>query len=87
MLCRVSVGVTLVLLLATAVFVSAEHSLSKPRWFQSKQTVFVAGSIGTEFIPFPVLEVLPDIDPDRFPPPQIDGKTQALAGGWIEKYG
>ena len=40
---------TLVLMLATAVFVFLEHSLPGPRWFQNKQTVFVAGSIGTEF--------------------------------------
>jgi hypothetical protein len=78
---------TLVLVLATAAFVYLEHSLPGPRWFQSKHTVFVAGSIGTEFIPLPVLEILPDIDPKRFPPPRIDEKTQALAGGWIERYG
>ena len=78
---------TLVLVLATAAFVYLERSLPGPRWFQSKQTVFVAGSIGTEFIPLPVLEILPDIDPKRFPPPRIDEKTQALAGGWIERYG
>jgi mono/diheme cytochrome c family protein len=84
---RVAIGVTLVLMLATAVFVSLEHSLPGPRWFQSKQTVFVAGSIGTEFIPLPVLEILPEIDPTRFPPPRIDEKTQALAGGWIDRYG
>ena len=84
---RVAIGMTLVLMLATAVFVFLEHSLPGPRWFQNKQTVFVAGSIGTEFIPLPVLEVLPDIDPERFPPPRLDEKTQALAGGWIERYG
>jgi hypothetical protein len=84
---RVAIGMTLVLILATAVFVFLEHSLPGPRWFQNKQTVFVAGSIGTEFIPLPVLEVLPDIDPERFPPPRLDEKTQALAGGWVERYG
>ncbi len=84
---RVAIGMTLVLLLATAVFVFLEHSLPGPRWFQNKQTVFVAGSIGTEFIPLLVLEVLPDIDPERFPPPRLDETTQALAGGWIERYG
>src|SRR5689334_12302561 len=61
---RVAIGLTLALLLATAAFVYLEHSLPGPRWFQHKQTVFVAGSIGTEFIPLPVLEVLPDIDPE-----------------------
>jgi hypothetical protein len=84
---RAAIGVTLLLLLATAVFVFLEHSLPGPRWFQSKQTVFVAGSIGTEFIPLQVLEVLPDIDPERFPPPRIDETTQAWVGGWIERYG
>jgi mono/diheme cytochrome c family protein len=84
---RIAIGVTLVLVLATAALVYLEHSLPGPRWFQAKQTVFVAGSIGTEFIPLPVLEILPDIDPERFPPPRIDEKTQALAGGWIDRYG
>lgn len=79
---RAAIGMTLVLVLATAAFVYLEHSLPGPRWFQSKHTVFVAGSIGTEFIPLPVLEILPDIDPKRFPPPRIDEKTKALAGGW-----
>jgi hypothetical protein len=86
-LCRAAVGVTLVLMLATAVFVFVERSWARPRWFHSDQATFVAGSIGTEFIPLPVLEVLPDIDPDRFPAPHVDEKTQALIGGWIEKYG
>ena len=86
-LCRVSAGFTFVLMLATAAFVSAEHALARPRWFRTRQAAFVAGSIGTEFIPLPVLEVLPDIDADRFPPPRIDGATKALTGGWIEKYG
>jgi|GEM_PF-1208213 len=85
--CRIAIGLTLVLVLATVVFAVLEHSLPGPRWFQNKQTVFVAGSIGTEFLPLPVLEVLPDIDPERFPPPRLDPKTQALAGGWIERYG
>jgi mono/diheme cytochrome c family protein len=84
---RASIGVTLFLVLVTAVFVAAEHSLARPQWFRSKQATFVAGCIGTEFIPLPVLEILPDIDPDRFPPPEVDEKTQALAGGWIERYG
>jgi hypothetical protein len=78
---------TLVLVLLTIAQVVWEHSLPAPRWFRSKQTVFVAGSIGTEFIPLPVLEVLPDLDPVRFPPPRVDPKTQALAGGWIDRYG
>jgi mono/diheme cytochrome c family protein len=83
-----AVVVTALCLLATAAFVYAEHWLTPaPRWFQKDQTVFVAGSIGTEFIPLPVLEVLPEIDPEGFPPPQLDGKTKAFKGGWIEKYG
>jgi hypothetical protein len=84
---RTAIVATFVLLLATAAFVYAEHSLPGPRWFDKKQTVFVAGSIGTEFIPLPVLEILPDIDKERFPPPRLDEGTKALTGGWIERYG
>lgn len=64
-----------------------EHSLPKPTWFQSNQAVFVAGNIGTEFIPLPVLEVLPKIFPERFPPTEEDKVTGALKGGWIARYG
>ncbi len=84
---RIAIGVTFLLLVGTAVFVYLEHSLPGPRWFEDKQTVFIAGSIGTEFIPLPVLEVLPDIDPERFPPPRVEKETGILAGGWIERYG
>src|SRR4051794_36867880 len=78
---------TLLVVLATIALVVLEYSMPGPRWFSSKQTVFVAGSIGTEFIPLPVLEVLPEIDPVRFPPPKVDHRTEALVGGWIDRYG
>ncbi len=84
---KVLIGVTLILLLLTAGLVAVEHSLPGPRWFRENQTVFVAGSIGTEFIPLPVLEVLPDIDSVRFPAPRKDEATGALVGGWIDRYG
>jgi hypothetical protein len=83
-----SIVVAFLVLLATGAFVYAEHFLTPPaRWFKDGQTVFVVGSIGTEFIPLPVLEVLPDIDPERFPAPHLDEKTKSLTGGWIERYG
>jgi hypothetical protein len=84
---KVGIGATVLLLLLTAALVAVEHSLPSPRWFQENQTVFVAGSIGTEFIPLPVLEILPDIDPVRFPTPRRDEATGALVGGWIDRYG
>ena len=42
---------------------------------------FLYGSTGTELMPLPVFQVLPDIFPDQFQPA---GKQ---AGDWIDQFG
>jgi mono/diheme cytochrome c family protein len=84
---RFAVGVTVVLLLATAGFLAIEQTWVTPRQSFGDQATFVAGSVGTEFVPLPVLEVLPDIDPDAFPEPRLNEATGAWEEGWIKRYG
>ncbi|MCZ6892191.1 MAG: hypothetical protein O7F09_06725 [Chloroflexi bacterium] len=42
---------------------------------------FLYGTIGTEFMPLPVLQVLPDLFPDRFQPAGPEG------GDWVQQFG
>jgi hypothetical protein len=77
----------MLLLLATGAILLVEQAWVRPKRFLSGQATFVAGSIGTEFMPLPVLEVLPDIDPEAFPPPSFNSATKAWEGGWIARYG
>jgi mono/diheme cytochrome c family protein len=84
--CRFAVVATLVIQALTAAFLAWEQTWGEPRKAYGGQTTFVAGSVGTEFIPLVVLEVLPGIDPDAFPEP-TKNKAGALEGGWIAKYG
>ncbi len=85
--CRLAIGLSLLLMVIAAALAAYEHGLPKPQWFEANQTVFVAGSIGTEFVPLPVFEVFPKLFPDRFPAPDYDERTKAYKGGWIAKYG
>ncbi len=83
----VAIIATLALLVVTAVFLYKESSLGGGRERLTGQAAFVAGSIGTEFIPLPVLEVISDLDPEGFPAPTVEPKTGAWKGGWVDLYG
>jgi hypothetical protein len=75
-----AVGLTALLLLLTAALLVAQKT-----WIEapdrSDPDNFLYGSIGTEVIPLPVFQVLPDLFPDRFQP----GGPQT--GDWVEQYG
>jgi hypothetical protein len=79
---QAAIVLTVLLLLLTAAWVWWERSWLPPEAPLSPKEAFVHGSIGTEFVPLPVLEVLPDLAPDYFPPDDADG-----AGGWVDRYG
>lgn len=78
---------TSILLFFLMFFLVAEQSWGETDASLGPQAAFVVGDIGARFIPLPVLEVLPQIDPEAFPPPSIDPESGSLTGGWIEKYG
>lgn len=42
---------------------------------------FLYGTMGTEFVPLPVLQVLPDLFPDQFQPAGPEG------GDWVQQFG
>ncbi len=84
--CRVAVLGTLVIQLVTAGLLAWEQTWVEPRRAYGGQTTFVAASVGTEFIPLVVLEVLPGVDPEGFPEPSKNA-AGALEGGWVAKYG
>ena len=48
---------------------------------RSSRDAFLYGTIGTELVPLPVFQILPDMFPDQFQP---DGKE---AGDWIKQFG
>jgi hypothetical protein len=75
-----AVGLTALVLLATAAFLAVQVSWAEapPR---SDEENFLHGSIGTELMPLPVFLVLPEIFPDRFQP------GGPGAGDWVEQYG
>src|SRR5882724_1039359 len=64
-------------LIFTFGFLFLESRWAPAEYSGSPQLAFVESSIGTELIPVSILEVLPDLFPDKFPP----------NGGWIKKYG
>lgn len=65
------------LLVATAGLVLLEHSWERQSPPLGPQDAFFHGTIGTELLPLPVLEVLPDLFPENFGPPDK----------WIERFG
>jgi hypothetical protein len=83
---RLVILTTLLIQVLTAALLAWEQSWVEPRKAYGGQATFVAASVGTEFIPLVVLEVLPDIDPAAFPEPSKNA-SGALEGGWIKKYG
>ena len=66
-----------VVLIFTLGFLFLESRWAPAEYPSSSQRAFVHSSIGTELIPLPVLEVLPDLFPDKFPP----------NGGLMKTYG
>jgi hypothetical protein len=69
------------LLAATFIFLIAESRWAPQEAPRSPPQAFVSGAIGTELIPLPVLEVLPELFPDKFPKPSTTDR------GWVRKYG
>jgi hypothetical protein len=77
----------IVLIAITSVFLGAVVGLvaleatwtTKPQ--KSPQDYFLHGSTGTELMPLPVFQVLPDLFPDQFQP---GGKD---AGDWVDQFG
>src|SRR5258706_8745186 len=68
------------ILLFAVVLVIAEFS-----WVQkepvSPQDYFLYGSTGTELMPLPVFQVLPELFPEQFQPAGVD------AGDWVDQFG
>jgi mono/diheme cytochrome c family protein len=64
-------------LTATGLFLCLESRWFKPEPLRTPQHAFLSGAIGTELIPLSILEVLPDLFPDKFP-----GNEE-----WVKKYG
>jgi mono/diheme cytochrome c family protein len=77
---------TTLVLATTAGLIAWEQTWGEARTSYGGQAAFVAGSVGTEFVPLVVLEVLPGIDPDAFPDPALN-EFGSLGGGWVAKYG
>ncbi|NMG06506.1 cytochrome c [Brasilonema sp. UFV-L1] len=68
------------LLVLTFGFLFFELTWVKPE-FRSPKEAFLHGSIGTELMPLPVFQVLPDLFRDQFQPAGKD------AGDWIQQFG
>jgi hypothetical protein len=66
-----------VVLISTLIFLLLESRWATAKYPDSPQHAFVQSSIGTELIPLVVLEDLPDLFPDKFPP----------NGEWMKRYG
>ncbi len=75
-----AIFLTTLLLVATISFLIIESTWVKQD-FKNPQEAFNHGSIGTELMPLPVLQVLPDMFPEQFQPA---GKQ---IGDWIEQFG
>jgi len=75
-----AIAVSSVLLAGALALIGLESRWSPSSKSLEPQAAFLHGSIGTELIPLPVLQVFPQLFPDKFPP-----VTQS--GGWIQKYG
>jgi hypothetical protein len=76
----VAVVLTAVFLAAAVGFVILEKTWTGPEPTTPEQ-YFLYGSTGTELMPLPVFQVLPDLFPDQFQPA---GKS---AGDWIDQFG
>lgn len=74
------VGLGALLLSASLLLVAVEPSWSKPLPL-SPEAAFLHGSSGTEIMPLPVFQVLPELFPDQFQPAGPD------AGDWIDQFG
>jgi hypothetical protein len=76
----VAVALTALLLVATGVLLVIERSWPEyPE--RSAEDNFRYGSIGTEIVPLPVMQVLPDLFPERFQP------AGPAAGDWVDQFG
>jgi hypothetical protein len=76
----VLIAITSVVLVAVVglVVLEATWTTKAP---QSPQDYFLYGSTGTELMPLPVFQVLPDLFPDQFQPAGKD------AGDWVDQFG
>jgi hypothetical protein len=76
---------TLIGLTALALLFTVALLVWEPTWVhtpsRSAHENFIYGTIGTEVLPLPVFQVLPDLFPERFQP------AGAAAGDWIDQYG
>ena len=63
-----AISVVGVLLTAMVAFLIWESTWVDHGAIPSRDDNFLYGTIGTEFIPLPVLQVLPDLFPDQFQP-------------------
>jgi hypothetical protein len=74
-----------VLVLIVAASAAIAFLILRSSWVDDQSRVtkdaFLYGTIGTEVVPLPVFEVLPDIFPDQFQPAGKD------AGDWITQFG
>ncbi len=75
-----AISIVTFLLVATLGFLAIESTWVKPE-FNSPHEAFLKSSIGTELMPVPVFQILPDMFPDQFQPA---GKE---AGDWIQQFG
>jgi hypothetical protein len=70
----------IILLVATFGFVIWESTWVKTENRTLEQS-FLYGMMGTEIMPLPVLQILPDLFPDQFQP------AGAEAGDWVQQFG
>ncbi|MFQ4146003.1 hypothetical protein [Chlorogloeopsis sp. ULAP02] len=75
-----AISLITILLVAIAGFFFLQSTWVKPE-FRTPKEAFLHGSIGTELMPLPVFQILPDLFPDKFQPA---GKE---AGDWIQQFG
>ncbi|HKU44181.1 MAG TPA: hypothetical protein VJR89_38735 [Polyangiales bacterium] len=68
-------------LLLTFVFLGWESTWVSAQPARDPRWNFLHGSTGTELMPLPVMQVLPDLFPDQFQP------AGAAAGDWVEQFG
>ena len=79
-----AVAVAAAALAATVALVVAEDSWGRYELRDDPEGAFARGSIGTEFVPLPVFEVLPDLfsaEPHHYFKPRPGG------GDWVAQYG
>src|SRR5215467_13394048 len=76
----VAVVVTAVFLVASVGFVILEKTWTGAE-LNTPESYFLYGSTGTELMPLPVFQVLPDLFPDQFQP------AGQSAGDWVDQFG